>query len=182
MKSLIINTAIGILLPLSLLAAIPRATLISKSGKQNIYIDRGEFRGGIAGRSFILSELKRVYSSKGKIERYILQFVDGAGQSLLGRPGFYNIKVDQKNQRLVLEFSQVIGSRMDFNKIQDLIKKSPFVESTRMTYDPEDNALSLQLFIKKNLMKKIKVEVFELDPKLGGGRLALDILIDKEKV
>ncbi len=156
-------------------AAAPQVYFNQKAEKKNRYITRGEFRGGDAGRSFLLNELKRYYSASNKIERTIFVFKDGSGGDLFGRPGYYSAKVNTANNKVIIEFSQVLGSSIDINGLKKVFERSPFVENIKMTYDPEDNGLSLQIDLKKNIGKKTKVEVFELKPELGGGRLAMDI-------
>ena len=110
-----------VLISHSFAMALPDVNLVTESGKKDRYLVSGEFRGGEAGRTFLLNEMKRYFSAETKIERYIFNFTNGAGEALQTRPGFYSIKMEPENYRVILEFAQIVGSRADFKQLNALI-------------------------------------------------------------
>lgn len=159
--------------------AAPHRVIVKKPGKQGSYIQQGQFRGGDAGRNFIFHDLRRAFGKQTGIERYIFEFTDGNGESIKARPGYYQVTADPKGQRLFLEFSQVLGSRLNATQIQKAFQASPYVKSTKMTYDPEDSGLAVQLFLKSAIAKNLEIEVFEIASEGKGGRVALDLRVKK---
>lgn len=155
--------------------AAPHKMIITKPGKQNTYLAQGQFRGGDAGRNFIFNDMRRAFSEQTGIERYILEFTGGNGEMLKNRPGFYQASIDARNGRVILEFSQVLGSRWNSTQLQKAFASSPYFKSSKMTYDPEDSGLTIQLFFKDNLKNEIEFEVFEVVSDEKGGRVAFDI-------
>ena len=150
-------------------AAIPRFQAGAK--KRGEYIRNGVILGGEARRAFSFQDLRWAYGAKKGIERLIFEFGDEKGQEIKTRPGYFQVNVDPSNKVVQVEFSQIVGSRVDQKSLSKKLKSSPHIERVKMTYDPEDKGLSLQLFLKN----RVGVEVFELPAKKKGGRLALDL-------
>lgn len=165
-----------------LAGAAPHRVLVAKPGKQDAYVQQGQFRGGDAGRNFIFHDLRRAFGAGTGIERYILEFTDGNGEVIKGRPGYYQITLDSKNGRVLLEFSQVLGSRFNAAQVQKAFAESPYIRSSKMTYDPEDSGLTLQLFLKPSVQGKIQAEAFEIVSADKGGRVAIDLRLQKGKL
>jgi hypothetical protein len=161
----------------SVFASIP--TRQAEQKKLDRYLQDGVFRGGEAGRAFSLRDISAaslkasgVASSSG--ERLTFEFGDALGEPLLSRPGYFQVNVDSKKNRVVLDFRQVAGTKLDQNALRDRLAKSKFVKSSEMTFDPEDSTLSIVL----NLKGKAQVEVIELPKEPRGGRVALDFRDD----
>lgn len=151
-------------------ASIPSLQAITK--KSDRYVVDGLVRGGEAAKAFSFRDLRWAYGQQKKIERLIFEFGDVKGESIKHRPGYFQANIDGKNQRILIEFSQVVGSALNQTELQKRIKKSPYIKSVKMIFDPEDSSLTISLSLKQ----KIKAEVFELPTKSMGGRLALDLV------
>ena len=151
------------------LAAIPRFQAGEK--KRGEYVRNGVILGGEARKAFSFQDLRWAYGAKKGIERLIFEFGDEKGQEIKTRPGYFQVNVDPSNKVVQVEFSQIVGSRVDQKSLVKKLKSSPHIERVKMTYDPEDRGLSLQLYLKSH----VGVEVFELPAKKKGGRLALDL-------
>lgn len=151
------------------LAAIPRFQ--AGEHKKGEYIRNGVIQGGEARKAFSFQDLRWAYGAKKGIERLIFEFGDERGQSINTRPGFFQVNVNPSGKEVLIEFTQIVGSRIDQKTLMKKLKSSPHIKRVKMTYDPEDRGLSVKLLLKNH----VGVEVFELPAKAKGGRLALDI-------
>ncbi len=143
--------------------------------KLNKYIANGTLIGGTAQRELVLSGVRRTYSPKQKLERIVLDVEASRGS--LQRFGYFQIQVDQKPNRIVIDLNGVAASQLSLETITGILKKSPFVTSAVLTMDPEDRSANITLSLKGT--STYKVEAFEL-PILKNlnkqtARLAIDI-------
>ena len=150
-------------------AAIPRFQAgVQKKGE---YIRNGVIQGGEARKAFSFQDVRWAYGAKKGIERLIFEFGDERGQSIHTRPGFFQVNIDPASKEVLIEFSQIVGSRVDQKSFVKKLKSSPHIKRVKMTYDPEDRGLSVRLLLKNH----VGVEAFELPTKAKGGRMALDL-------
>lgn len=143
----------------------------SLNEKKNVYIRDGVFIGGKAtGGSSILG-LRRAYAPKINMERIIVDLGDREAKPAHGDMGFYQVSLDSKNQRLILDLSQLMISKVNERQVQEMFKKSPFVSSAEFTLDPEDQAATLVL----NLKQPMRLETFRLRHGKRPARLVMDL-------
>jgi hypothetical protein len=146
--------------------------------KSNQYVQYGTITGGQAGaRSYTLLDLRRVYAPKDKVERLILDLGNDKGKPLINQISYFHISVEKDSPRVTIELPQMLGSNVDQKKIENMLKKSPYVKSSKIFYDPVDTTVSIQL----NLKKQISVEAFKLPSADRASRIIID-LKDKKKL
>lgn len=169
----------------SVLAAVPKAakTVAPKSivrdgvlrkpatnKKANAYIKDGIIFGGQNGIGYSLMDIRRFYSGKDRVERLIFEMGDEQGLPAKTL-GFFQVNLDAKLRRIDVDLSQMRGAALDQKKVADLFKTSPFVKMVKLTYDPEDRAILMQVFLKQ----KVEMEVFEIPAKNKFSRIAIDM-------
>lgn len=143
----------------------------SLTTKKNQYADDGVFIGGKAGSGTSLLNVRRIYSPKAKIERVTVELGDKeikpAGKDI----GYFQVSLDAKENRVVVDLSQLKYSRVTESAVQNLFKKSPYVSSVTLTLDPEDKAASMVL----NLKRPMKMEVFQQLQDGKPGKIVMDL-------
>ncbi len=140
------------------------------SSKKNIYAHDGVFIGGKAGAGTSLLNVRRVFSPKAKLERVILDLGDEKAKPAGKNIGYFQVSLDARENRAVVDLSQLKLSRVSEAAVQNLFKKSPFVESVSLTLDPEDKAATMVL----NFKRPMKLEVFQQLKSNQPGRIVMD--------
>lgn len=135
---------------------------------------RGSMHGGAAGSGFTLLDVRRTANAKRKIERVVIDIGDRNGKPLAGKPGFYFAEFQKKQNRVILDFSQMPSARVDQKKLANIFKSSKAVRASRMSLDPVDNALNLSLDLKKNT----KVKVYSVPGKKTTSKVVLDFITE----
>lgn len=143
----------------------------SLTTKKNQYTDDGVFIGGKAGTGTSLLNVRRLYSPKAKIERVTIELGDKEIKPSGKNIGYFQVSMDSKDNRVVLDLSQLKFSRVTESAVQNLFKKSPFVASVSLTLDPEDKAGTIVL----NLKRPMKLEVFQQLADGKPGRIVMDL-------
>lgn len=165
----------SILFGFNLLIASPWAKALphrkALDHKSNQYLSRGVFIGGRSGRGFSLLDLRRNYDKAAQAERVVFDWGDVNGAPLMGSIGFFHVGIDDKNQRVVVELSQVVRAGINEAEIQKRFKASPVVKKAQLIFDPVGSATQLILDFKK----KVAVESFYLTDDKLVSRLVLDI-------
>lgn len=139
--------------------------------KKNQYTEDGVFIGGKAGSGISLLNVRRVYSPKAKIERVTVELGDKEAKPAGKNIGYFQVSLDSKENRVVIDLSQLKFSRVSEAAVQNLFKKSPFVTSVALTLDPEDKAGTMIL----NLKRPMKMEVFQSVVDGKPGRIVMDL-------
>lgn len=139
--------------------------------KKNIYIDAGTVIGGEAGKSFSLIKVRSQANLKKKLERVVINLGDEQGRLLKGRVSFFQVNLDPKQSRLVVNLSQVVTSKVSQEELTSAFKRSPFVKEASLVLDPIGSSTSLVL----DLKRRVKAEVFEMDRKGSPGRIVVDL-------
>ncbi len=153
-------------------AAIDRR--LASNAKTNHYLQYGTIIGGETAngsRGYSLLDVRRIFASKDKIERVLIDFGDGDGKPLKGTPGYYHVSIEKGQTRVVIDLSQMLGSNINQERIRQIFKASPFVKEARINYDPVDSNITLQLLLKK----KVLLEVFQLPSKNKPSRVVIDL-------
>lgn len=153
----------------ALFAASPYKQTLSV--KSNQYTKDGVFIGGKAGKGTSLLNVRRTYSGKAKIERVIVDLGDHEMKPSGQHPGYFQVSMDAKNNRVVMDLSQLRFSKVTEAQLQNLFRQSPNVASAQLTLDPEDKAATMVL----NLKRPMKLEVFQLLNKKKPGRVVMDL-------
>jgi hypothetical protein len=139
--------------------------------KRNEYLRDGVFIGGQAGTGASLLGLRRTYSGKLQTERVIVDLGDKDANPSGTQVGYFQVSMDAKNQRVILDLAQLMISKVNERQIQETFQKSPYVKSTELTLDPEDHAATLVL----NLKGPMKLEVFQIRKAKKPGRVVMDL-------
>lgn len=140
--------------------------------KKNLYIDGGTIIGGEAGKSFSLLKVRRQADLKKKLERVVINLGDEQGRLLKGRVSFFQVNLEPKNSRLVVNLSQVVASKVSQEELVAEFKKSPFIRSVDLILDPIGSSTSLVL----DLKRKVRAEVFKMESKGAPGRIVIDMI------
>jgi hypothetical protein len=143
----------------------------SLATKKNIYAADGVFVGGKAAGGTSLLNVRRVFAEKSRIERVTLDIGDKDARPAGRDIGYFQVSVDSKDNRIVVDLSQLKLSRVSETAVQNLFKKSPYVASASLTLDPEDKAGTLVL----NLKRPVKVEVFQMLKDRAPGKIVMDL-------
>lgn len=145
--------------------------------KISAYVSEGVITGGAGGRILTLLNLRRQYSAKANIERIVLDQGDQYARPLKGRSGYFHVAIEKKPNRVVIDLNQVQSANVTSESLTRLFKKSPFVSSTSMAFDPEDHSTTVVL----NLKFAVAVEVFEKSTANGAG-LVIDLKGETSKI
>ncbi|OFZ11065.1 MAG: hypothetical protein A2Z20_02150 [Bdellovibrionales bacterium RBG_16_40_8] len=148
--------------------------IIAKDSKKNQYIEYGTISGGESGGSHTLLGLRRVFAPKDKIERILLDLGDSRGKPLHNKVSYFQVSIDKKQRKVVVDLSQMLASGVSEAVLKNRFKSSPLVKDTKISYDPQDNTITMQLFLKKN----VQVEAFTLPAKNKPSCIVIDL---KEK-
>src|SRR5438128_53446 len=106
----ILLTAIAVLTPPQIWAASPYKQ--SLEVKKNIYAVDGVFTGGRAGGGTSLLNVRRIFSPKAKIERVTIDLGDKDAKPAGKNMGYFQVSVDAKDNRVVVDLSQLKMSRV----------------------------------------------------------------------
>ncbi|MEQ1664129.1 MAG: hypothetical protein ABL927_01985 [Bdellovibrionales bacterium] len=170
MKLLALNLGLMlVILSLNASAAIDKK--IAPLKKLNQYLELGQFSGGEAGTTHSLLGVRSIISQKDKLERLILDLGNSEGKPLLGKISYFQVSIEPNNPRIIIDLSQIAASSVNDETIKSLVKKSPYIKSAKVHFDPSDTSISIQLFLKK----KMKMEAFQLLSKNEPGRIAIDL-------
>ncbi|HMN69330.1 MAG TPA: hypothetical protein PKC28_12385 [Bdellovibrionales bacterium] len=138
--------------------------------KKNEYMRDGVFTGGVAGKGSSLLGVRRQYSAKRQIERVVLDIGDHEAKA--GKQGYFQVALDSSANRLVVDFAQLKSSRISEPQLRQMFKQSPFVKDVALTMDPEDQAGTLVL----DLKRPVRLEVFQMRGKGKAPRVVLDMM------
>lgn len=139
--------------------------------KKNVYTEDGVFVGGRAGNGLSLLNVRRVYSPKASLERVILEIGDKDLKPAGKQIGYFQVGLESKNNRVVVDLAQLKLSRVSEVAVQNLFKKSRFVKNVGLTLDPEDKAGTLVL----DLTRPVKLEVFQVLKEGQPAKIVMDL-------
>lgn len=148
-------------------AAIPSVT---KPAPGKILAEKGAVTGGLAGTGFSLTNIT-LAKIAGK-ERIVIDVGDKTGAPLKGYPGYFHAELQEKPNRLVIDFAQTPATMIDEKFIDKQLKASGVVAKSTLLVDPTDQTLSLIL----DLKKKAKAQIFQVPGQKGTGRVVVDLL------
>jgi hypothetical protein len=160
----------------SAFAAIDRA--LAPNSKKHHYIEQGTIIGGDTGSAFTLINARRIYSPKDNIERLLLELGDDHGRPLLNKISYFQVSIEKGRPRVVIELSQMLASSVDEAQLRKIFASSPNVEKVKINYDPIDTALSIQLYLKRN----VQLEAFKLPSATKASRIAIDLKSKSNKI
>lgn len=110
----------------------------------------GSIHGGQAGLGFSLLGIKTQVAKSKKLERLTVAIGNGAMQKQLGAPGYFQIENSPQQNRVVINFPQIINSTFKEQTLQAQFAGSPFVKSSQMIFEPEGQTTSFILNLKKS--------------------------------
>lgn len=139
--------------------------------KSNEILRQGKVIGGEAGNGFSLLNVSRRTQKNGG-ERWVLDIGNAQGEARKGRPGYYHVEKDSLRRILSIDLAQMRMSKVDQAKLNQLIKKSPYLAMPRLSSDPSDQSLNLAFHLKKD----VKVKVYQVPGVKGTSRVVLDLL------
>ena len=128
--------------------------------------------GGQAGSGFTLLGMQKVQSKDGKIERLVFEVGTKEGQPLKGLPGYFNAQNQVKPNRITIDFSQMMVSKVDERFVRGILKDSRFVKGVKVTEDPLDKTLSMTL----DLNSEVKMRTMQIAGKKQTAKVVLDII------
>lgn len=149
-------------------AAIPSAP--TKTVPAKILAQNDATAGGLAGTGFSITNVTLAKTS-GK-ERLVIDIGDVKGEPIRGYPGYYHAELQEKPNRLVIDFAQTPATMIDEKDINKKLKESGIIANSTILVDPTDHTLSLIL----DLKKKAKAQVFQVPGKKGTSRVVVDLL------
>jgi hypothetical protein len=129
-------------------AAVPQAT---KNALRNSAILRGSgaIHGGLAGTGFSLMGVKSNVAKSQKLERLTVALGDANFRPYHGSPGYFHIENSVGSKRVIINFSQMLNSKIDSKAFAQSFKQSPFVKKAEMVFEPQTQTTSLVLELKK---------------------------------
>lgn len=128
--------------------------------------------GGQAGAGFSLLNLQKIQAKNKKAERLIFEVGTKEGRLLVGLPGYFNAQNQIGPNRIVIDFSQMMESKVNENFIKGLLKDSQFIRAVKVTSDPHDKTLSLTLDLNTN----VKIKTLQVAGKKETAKVVLDII------
>jgi len=143
----------------------------SLTTKSNSYVKDGVFTGGKAGQGSSLLGVRRTFSDKARVERVIVDLGDHEAKPAGRNPGYFQVAMDSKNNRVVMDLSQLRFSKVTEQQLKSIFAKSPYVSSVSLTLDPEDRAATMVLKLKRPM----RLEVFQLLDNKKPGRVVMDL-------
>ncbi len=147
---------------------------VASTSKRHIYIERGAISGGESGTAFTLLNIRRIYSSKDRVERILLDLGDAYGKPLKNQVSYFQAAIEKENPRVVIDLSQMLASGVSKESLVKTFKASPFVKDTKINFDPLDSTITIQLILRK----QVQLEAFKLPSADKASRIAIDL---KEK-
>lgn len=147
--------------------------------KMHKYIEEGIYMGGeSAAMAHALTNVKRIYSPKDKIERLLFELGDEKGQPLLKRSSYFQVSVQKNPARIVIDLAQMAASGVDDKKLLSMLQTSPYIKNAKIKFDPVDGSICVQLDLKQN----IDLEVFQILTENKASRIAIDIKAKGQKL
>ena len=128
--------------------------------------------GGQAGAGFSLLNLQKIQAKNGKAERLIFEVGTKDGLPLKGLPGYFNAQNQIHPNRIVIDFSQMLKSKVDENFIRGILKDSKLVKNVKVVSDPQDRTLSMTL----DLNTTVKIKTVQVAGKKQTAKVVLDII------
>ncbi len=128
--------------------------------------------GGQAGAGFSLLNLSKIQAKNGKAERLIFEVGTKEGNILIGKPGYFNAQNQIHPNRIVLDFSQMMQSKVDEKFIRGILKDSKLVKNVKVISDPQDRTLSMTL----DLNTAVKIKIVQVAGKKQTAKVVLDII------
>lgn len=147
--------------------------------------DGGALRGGLARSRVSIRDFRFVQSGKAATERWVFEFGDKDFKPLLGEAGYYQVELkdipgstdQEKQSQIVINFGQVLNSKIDPLTFKDKMKGSHLFRSVRVEFDRSNQSMNF-IF---DLKTKVKVRASGVaDPKKPG-RLFVDLVPVKAK-
>ena len=160
---------LGVSVILQARAAVPPMAVAKP---QKILVGSGALSGGIAGTGFSLMNLKLTTNRQTRFERLMIDIGDIDGRSLKGLPGYFNVELQNKAKRIVVDFSQMPTTLLDVKALTARLSKSMYVQSVKMLADPSDNTLSLIM----DLKKPVQLKVFQVPGQKTTSKVVLDLI------
>lgn len=132
------------------MAAIPPAAKIHR----NILRGEGALQGGKAGSGFSLLDVRSISSNQKKTERLIIDVGDVSMQKLTSSVGFYTVEL-KKNKKLIVNFSQTLNTKFNEKQLLQKLKKSMFVKTAKMNFEPMGQNMILEMELKKPALVRV---------------------------
>ena len=155
-------------------AAIPplrTAYIQTADAKKNAYRNAGVFTGGTAGTGTSILAVRRSFSRKTALERVTVELGDREAKPVGDKMGYFQAGLDARNNRLTLDVSQLRMSKVSEGQVQRLFKGSALVAGVSFTLDPEDNAATMVL----DLKKPVRLEVYRTVKRGAPARIVMDL-------
>ncbi len=146
-------------------AAIPAK---DKSIYGNWIVQRGSAHGGVAGVGFSLLDLQLIQPKNQNAERFVFDVGDQFGNALKKKPGYYNAEL--RENKLLLDFSQMLTGKISEKTILQKIKNSKFVRAAVLTADTADKSLNLTFTLKDHT----RVRVLQVEGVKATSRVVVD--------
>ena len=143
----------------------------SLAQKTNAYVKDGLFIGGSAGSGSSLLAVRRNFSKKANIERIIIDLGNKDAKPAGKNMSYYQASMDAQHNRVILDLAQLKLTLVSEQKLKQVFKDSPFVASVEFTLDPEDQAGTIVL----NLKRPMQLEVFNLLSTPKPARIVMDL-------
>jgi hypothetical protein len=128
--------------------------------------------GGKAGAGFSLLDLQKIQSKNGKVERLIFAVGTKDGKFLKGLPGYFNAQNQIRPNRVVIDFSQMMESKVNENFMKKILKDSKMVKDVKITSDPQDKTLTMTL----DLNTRVKLKTLQVSGKKQTAKIVIDII------
>ena len=128
--------------------------------------------GGQAGAGFSLLNLQKIQAKNGKAERLVFEVGTKEGQILKGLPGYFNAQNQIRPNRIVLDFSQMLESKVNEKFIKGILKDSKLIKSVKVSSDPQDKTLSMTL----DLNSAVKMKTVQVPGKKQTAKVVVDII------
>ena len=157
---MMIKALIPLLMTLQLMAAIPAQKPVGATRQI----------GGQAGSGFSLLKIQRMANQKKGIERLVFHIGTKEGYLLKGLPGYFNVQ--NKGQKIVIDFAQMPLSKINEKLLKEILKSSNLITGSKIIKDPIDQTLTLSL----NLKQKSKMKIIQVKGEKETARLVLDII------
>ncbi len=111
--------------------------------------------GGQVKHITSLLNLHKQRFKKSPKERWIFSLGDEKQQPIKNYLPYIQINVDSKNKRLIVDFFQLNQSKIKLEQIQKLVKKSKYIKSSNLLFDPIDSTTSVVFNFKEKTLVKV---------------------------
>ena len=143
----------------------------TKLEKTNRYRAAGVFTGGAAGTGTSILAVRRSFSRRAALERVVVELGDREAKPPGERMGYFQAGLDPAGRRLTLDVSQLRLSKVTEAQLQRVFRESPYVRAVSYTFDPEDNAATMVL----DLKRPVALEVFRTIKRGAPARIVMDL-------